>query len=153
MKELTQKELKLNLHYNPLTGIFTRLSNSNKITHVASNGYIIINIFKIKYKAHRLAFLYMEGVMPINHVDHDNRIRHDNKWKNLKHATPGTNAKNRSLSNVNKSGCRGVSWDKDKNKWNVKIGKQKIGQYTSLIKAIKVRLNEEIERGYTPLTY
>jgi hypothetical protein len=59
------------------------------------NGYITIG-FKYKhYLAHRLAFLYMTGQWPKEQLDHINGIRDDNKWANLREATPGQNSTNR----------------------------------------------------------
>jgi len=92
---ITQKELKELLHYNPDTGIFTRLiktASSVQIGDVAgckhkANGYIIINVLGIPYRAHRLAWLYMTGRWPKHQVDHDDHIRHNNKWSNLFEAT------------------------------------------------------------------
>ena len=65
---LTQELLKQHLSYNHLTGIFnwrippmTRYYNSI-VGYLDKDGYRIIGLFKKRYKAHRLAFLYMTGV-------------------------------------------------------------------------------------------
>jgi hypothetical protein len=87
--ELTQRELKRHLHYNPATGVFTRriaLSYPSKVGEVAGTllpiGYVSIRINGRRYYAHRLAWLYVYGEFPIE-VDHRNENRRDNRISNL----------------------------------------------------------------------
>ena len=68
---LTQAELKRQLHYNPETGIFTRLVSTArriKVGDVAGfnsgQGYLQICVNYTTYPAHRLAWLYCHGSMP-----------------------------------------------------------------------------------------
>ena len=69
---LTSSRLRELLHYDPLTGLFTRLvSRSGRSAKkgvtagwLHCRGYIHISVDSKDYKAHRLAFLYMEGVLP-----------------------------------------------------------------------------------------
>ncbi len=82
---ITQQRLKELLIYDPDSGHFINKvsrGRGGKIGAIAGSpdkdGYIIIGIDRKSYKAHRLAFLYMEGYMPTK-VDHDNRIPYDNK--------------------------------------------------------------------------
>lgn len=102
VNNLTQEYLKSILHYAPETGIFTWivcLSNRAKIGSIAgtirNNGYSKINIGGQLYYAHRLAWLYMTGKWPKEHVDHKDNVRANNKWKNLREATYSQNNKNR----------------------------------------------------------
>jgi len=117
---LTQARLKGLLHYNPETGVFTRLvgSGSKRAGDISGslmlNGYLSICILSKKnLLAHRLAFLYMEGALPPNQVDHINRDRADNRWTNLRHATSKENNRN----TVNNVSFIGVNWDKRHGKW------------------------------------
>lgn len=88
---ITQEQLKEVLDYNPDTGVFTWKENkkfsTNKLGKVAGSddcGYICITIDSIKYKASRLACLYMNGEMPNGrNVVHINKIRNDDRWCNL----------------------------------------------------------------------
>ncbi|QIO01359.1 homing endonuclease [Salmonella phage bobsandoy] len=122
---ITQQRLKELLIYDPDSGHFiNRVSRGRggKIGAIAGSpdkdGYIIIGIDRKSYKAHRLAFLYMEGYMPTE-VDHDNIIPYDNKWSNLKDSSHSENMKNRNP--YSKSGYRGVTWNKVKKKWQVQV--------------------------------
>ena len=124
---ITQKTLKKNLRYNPDTGEFTRLTsprNGISVGDVAGSkcrdGYIGIGLLCHKYKGHRLAFLYMTGHIPKS-CDHINRDRSDNRWANLRAATVSQNAANAKLPITNTSGCKGVHWHKNSQKWHARI--------------------------------
>ena len=120
--ELTQARLKELLHYDPETGLFTWLVSRGRSAAGSragtrhSEGYTQIRIDGVRRFAHRLAFLFMEGELP-SEVDHRNRARGDNRWKNLRPATRQENASNLGLRSDNTSGFRGVSWDKTCGKW------------------------------------
>jgi hypothetical protein len=124
---LTQAELKSQLHYNPETGIFTRMvSNNNKIKvgDVAggkhNQGYMVIGINGKLYLAHRLAWLYVHGEFPENDIDHISGIKDSNFIKNLRVSTRSQNLFNRGVTKNNTSGYKGVSFDKATNKWMAK---------------------------------
>ena len=114
---LTQERLKELLHYDPETGLFTRLKSlgKSKVGNIAGclnpEGYIQIKINYVLYRAHRLAFLYMTGKLPYDDVDHINGIRHDNKWSNLRECDNSQNMHNRKKAHKNNksSGLLGVS--------------------------------------------
>jgi hypothetical protein len=104
---LNQKTLKKYLNYDPETGVFKRKINSGKakIGDVAGgingSGYICIRINSVKYRAHRLAWLYVHGKFPDNQIDHINRVKNDNRIDNLRDVTQSVNARNRDLLSTN----------------------------------------------------
>lgn len=86
-----------------------------------SNGYVRIGIDGNRYLAHRLAWLYVHGEWPRIGIDHINRIRNDNRIKNLRLANQMLNCRNVGLSTRNKSGHKGISWVKDRKKWLAQV--------------------------------
>lgn len=54
-------------------------------------------------------------------VDHINRVKTDNRKENLRICSQKENARNRSISNRNKSGIVGVYWYERYNKWRAEI--------------------------------
>jgi len=161
MPKLTQKRLKELLHYEPEIGIFTRLTTvSNykaKKGDIAGcinkrDGYKRIVIDSKSYKSARLAWLYVEGYFPENDVDHKNRIRHDDRWENLRHVSRQCNIRNCGISKRNKSGIIGVDWDKDRRKWRSQInifGKIfNLGRFKNKVDAVRARWRAEVKHGF-----
>jgi hypothetical protein len=153
-REMTQSFLKEILSYDPHTGGFKWIKKIGRRTVVGSSagnkrpdGYLIITIYRKIYYSHRLAWLYMEGYLPEHEIDHKNRIRHDNKWLNLRHVTRSCNGKNCSISNKNKSGVKGVHKEARHGRWvamiSVNNSKRYIGSFGSLIDAACARLAVE----------
>jgi len=155
MKELTQERLKELLYYDKETGAFTNIVNRSNVKtgDIAgylnkSSGYIAIKVDKVKYRANRLAWFYVEGYWPEHDVDHRDRVRSNNKWSNLRHVTRQCNIRNRSIYKDNKSGIIGVFFNKVSNKWSVNIGVNNkqifLGYYRDFDKAVRARLDAEV---------
>lgn len=118
---LTAECLRERLHYNPDTGIFTWIVRPAQCVHIGDvagclyDGYRNILIFNQKYKAHRLAWLYMTGEWPAEETDHKNGVRSDNRWCNLRLADKQLNMQNkRTAQKNNLLGFLGVSKHKKK---------------------------------------
>ncbi len=83
-------------------------------------------------------------------VDHINGNVLDNRLENLRIVTQAQNAINQGLSKNNKSGYKGVNWDKGIKKWTAYITFQRtryfLGAFDLLEDALEVR--EEAERKY-----
>lgn len=116
---ITADELRSILHYDSLTGVFTRIKPigvrhaTGAVAGSAHNaGYINIGVGGKKYLAHRLAWLYVYGEWPKHHIDHINRNRSDNRICNLRDVTTQQNLSNSSNYCTNTSGRKGVYWDK-----------------------------------------
>jgi hypothetical protein len=118
------------LRYEPETGLFywkVSLNNKAKAGTEAgtlhSKSYIKIKIDGKKYRAHRVAHLLMTGHWPEGNPEHENRIRHDNRWENIKDlATVYENGGNQGRQSNNRSGLKGVLWYKKTKKWLAHIG-------------------------------
>jgi hypothetical protein len=145
---LTQEVLKELLHYDLVTGEFiwlVSLTGSVPAYTIAgtinSHGYSVIRLNSKNYKAHNLAFLYIEGYLPES-VDHIDGNPSNNSWNNLRKATLNQNQHNRKISVNNTSGVKGVWWDKARRKWHVELMtygiKTHLGRYSTLEEATKV---------------
>jgi hypothetical protein len=79
------------------------------------------------------------GAPPGQQVDHINGDTLDNRRVNLRLATHGQNQHNRGKYRNNKSGYKGVSWDKAAGKWRAQIKfnnkKYNLGRYHDPIEA------------------
>lgn len=136
---LTHERLKELLDYNPETGLFT-----NKVTRRGralqgktaggkdKDDYIVIRLDYELYRAHHLAWLYVYGVWPSDLMDHKNRIRYDNRIENVREATFADNLQNTGQYKTNKSGYRGVCFDKRSKKWRATIAVHHKQKYLGL---------------------
>lgn len=131
---MTQDELLQIVNYDPETGIFTWARNNGKarIGKIAGSknrhGYVNITINRVRYYAHRLAFLYMEGFMPPL-VDHKDQCTSNNAWCNLRDASKSLNAFNSKMRHNNASGLGGVSWHARGGKWQAHCGPKYLGLF------------------------
>lgn len=139
--KLTQAILKKNLCYDPVTGDFTwriQKTNSVKVGDIAGSvtcrGYRNIKVNNKIYKAHRLAWLYVYGYFPEHGIDHINRCVADNRISNLREASQSCNLRNSALSKTNRTGVKGVSWDKAQSDWFVQIGRRNKTNYVGRFK-------------------
>ena len=127
--DLTAARLREILHYDPETGVFTWRVNrggsalaGSKAGHPSKrDGYVRINVYCCLSLAHRLAWMYVHGVFPKNHLDHINGHRDDNRICNLREATCAQNNQNQAIRSDNKSGLIGVSWHQPRGKWKAQI--------------------------------
>jgi hypothetical protein len=148
-RNLTQNRLKERLKYNQSTGKFIWLSSQYHPGLIGTtagssdaHGYRIIYVDGIPYKAHRLAFLYVLGRWPRRGVDHKNEIKGDNRWRNLREATPAQNNHHRGAGRSNSSGFKGVDFFKAQGKWRARIAshgvKHHLGYYATPAEAARV---------------
>lgn len=143
LTDLTQEYLKSILHYNPETGLWMWLIDDwgrikGEIAgSINDTGYVQITINSKKYKAHRLAFLYMTGEWPKGEIDHDNTKRDDNVWNNLREATGVENCYNYPVKINNKLGVKGVYLSKGRYRAQIQLNKKKIflGSFSTLEEA------------------
>lgn len=158
---LTQQKLKNFLEYDTETGVFKWLvdkswgSKTGKIAgSTVTRGYKVIEIDYKKYKAHRLAWLYVYGEFPTGrqkYIDHIDGDTSNNRISNLRICNSSENQRNRSTSNNNTSGYKGVSWHKVTGKYQANIksaitGKiEYLGLYLTPEEASKVYQLKAIE--------
>lgn len=150
----TADRLRELLHYDRETGVFTWRADAGRGGRIAagsiaggvsgSGGYILIWIDGKKRSAHRLAWLYVTGNWPTKWLDHRNAVRTDNRFSNLREATPAQNNQNIQARRSDcSSGVRGVTWVADRKKWRAVIvvaGRQRhLGHFDSITEATAAR--------------
>lgn len=151
---LTQSKLKELFDYNPDTGDFTnkvmrslRAMPGQIAGNLNSRGYIDISIGYKKYKAHRLAWLYVYGAWPTNNIDHINRSKIDNRIANLRDVTQAQNGQNKTKHCNNSSGHTGVVWHKESQRWRARLCLDRkdiyLGQFNDIQSAIDARKQAE----------
>lgn len=153
--ELTQAMLMAEVHYDPETGEFTRLTAKggtkvgDQCGHIGKNGYRWLNVCGHQYYAHRLAWLYVYGRWPQRNIDHINRDPLDNRLVNLRDVPQIKNAHNSRMHSNNTSGHSGVYWFKPARLWNARIRKKgretSLGYFKTREGAVQARLAAERE--------
>jgi hypothetical protein len=87
-----------------------------------------------------LVWLYEYGCFPAGEIDHINRVKWDNRRANIQQVTRSQNTQNTGLQRNNRSGHRGVGWNKQHQKWRARISVNDVcfylGQYNTLDEAI-----------------
>jgi hypothetical protein len=119
---ITVERLKELLRYDPETGIFTWVAKASSFSRVSVGStagteggpyrYIHIKVDGQKYRAHRLAFLYMTGRWPEHGVDHRDTDGTNNRWSNLREATAAQNAANCGAYSNGRLGIKGITFTK-----------------------------------------
>jgi len=116
MLQTDQARVKEFLLYDPETGVFTWKKRQGRfktslVGHIAgcprSDGYWRIRLDDQLFAAHRLAWLYVYGVLPPAQIDHINGDRTDNRIANLRLATNAENGRN-SRGKPSVSGLKGA---------------------------------------------
>jgi len=93
--------------------------------HISTKGYAVTTIVT-KNKKRKLLFLHhliLKPNPPVSpFIDHKNRDKLDNRKLNLRRCSQSQNSANSIKPKTNKSGFKGVSWNKQMNKWRAVIG-------------------------------
>lgn len=132
---LTAEWLRSVLEYNPDTGVFTWLSSHGGVSagsiagNVNSTGYAVVGLKGVKYRQHRLAWLYVHGHWPAETIDHIDCNRTNNRLSNLRAVSPGINKQNfRTPTAANTSGFLGVYWSERRQGFMASVGLHKKGK-------------------------
>lgn len=122
-----QEYLKELFCYDEFTGIFTwRVGRGGVLAGAVAGGpdscgYWQMRFCGTKSSCHRLAWLYVYGVLPEDELDHINGIKTDNRIANLRPATRASNMSNIGVRRNSKTGIKGVSWDTQHGKFRAQI--------------------------------
>lgn len=114
LREIKHEDLLRQVHYDPLTGVFTRLVATaftpagTRMDKMGKNfPYPRVFLGSWVFRAHRLAWFYMTKEWPeiIDHIDRDVQ---NHKFANLRSVTNGQNLQNRLPRKNNPTGFAGV---------------------------------------------
>lgn len=133
MSRVDHQELLSVLDYDPSTGKFywkvrpaRKIQIGDEAGYKHSEGYIAISYKNVTYFAHVLAWFYVHGTWPANLIDHENRIRTDNRISNLRQATNSTNAHNMAKHRDNVCGFKGVAQNRKRFSAKIYVSKKNI---------------------------
>lgn len=137
---LTAARLRELLRYDRETGVFVwRVTRTGTATAGAIAGatmtdgdgyqYRIIGVDGGRYRAQRLAWLYVTGEWPTGLIDHRNGDTLDNSFDNLREASLSQNGMNAKRSARNSSGFKGVSFRAKTGRWEVHIAAHGVKRY------------------------
>ena len=130
---MTHERLLELVFYDPKTGLFYKRPNYDKSVGYKVNGYLQIKLDGKSYYSHRIAWFYINKVMPDKNIDHIDCNKSNNIYSNLRIADKSQNGQNRGMPFNNTSGYKGVVWHKQHKRWMAQImdkGKYKyLGYY------------------------
>lgn len=150
---LTQERVRELLDVDIETGITKRKTNGPRyrvgdiITCKDGGGYLRVMLDGVRYRLHRVIWLWWYGYWPENDIDHISRDRTDNSISNLREVAPICNARNASKRKDNNSGVKGVCKHQHTGKWTVQMSVMSIvyylGVFDDFIEAVAHRLAAE----------
>jgi hypothetical protein len=125
---VTPDRLKEVLGYDASTGEFWwliephhRMARGRFLGTRILRGYRSIKIDGFGVAAHRVAWCLSHGAWPEFEIDHINCDKSDNRLENLRCATRHENQRNAPIAKNNRSGYKGVYWNKSLKKWVAQI--------------------------------
>lgn len=121
------------LSYSKESGIFSWILPTSRRVEMGSragslrHGYIGINIHGDRFQAHRLAVAFVEGSLSGDiEIDHIDRDRENNAYSNLRKTDRTCNMHNLGVRVNNKTGYRGVHFNKGKYDASITVNSRKI---------------------------
>lgn len=121
---------------------------------LSDDGYARLYINGRSYLAHRVIYALVTGKWPADEIDHENGVKGDNRWANIRPVDRLTNAKNLATRADNLSGITGVGWYPNTRKWRVRITDRgrtiTVGSFASFEAACAARASAQAKLGFHP---
>lgn len=118
-QQITHERLLELVEYSPDTGLFINKIKRGNLSHkgkvlgtINATGHLVLQLDKVMYLAHRLAWFYCFEEWPIDIIDNIDRDPANNRLDNLREATKSTNSFNSKIRTDNSIGLKGVYFDK-----------------------------------------
>lgn len=99
----------------------TRVKSGFPAGSLKKDGYIHVQLNGAEYLAHRIIWCMIAGEWPSEEIDHEDLDGSNNKWANLRQASPTQNRWNQGIKKSNTSGYKGVYFQKFSGKWMARI--------------------------------
>lgn len=156
LTDFTQEDILAVFDYDEETGALThkldtlRSCKGDEATYPHSQGYLTVSIGGKEYLAHRVIWFMKTGCWP-DQVDHEDHVRSNNRWKNLREVLGRDNQKNMSLKSSNYSGVTGVRiLPSGKFNAHIMVNRKQIslGSYIQLEDAVQARKAAEHKYGF-----
>ena len=126
-------------------GKMWNIKNAGQIAGIIrSKGYRVVRVFRKRTMAHRILYEMANGPIPAGmQVDHIDQNPRNHSLSNLRLATNAENGRNRGAQANNRSGVKGIYFDKHRSKWMARIavnGNQiELGRFSALEDAAACR--------------
>lgn len=133
----TIERLREALYYDSYNGDIGRKGHP-PFNAAIGGGYVYVTIDEWLGLGHRVAWAMTFGYWP-DFVDHKDNNRSNNKLDNLREANSQQNNFNRGISIRNKTGVKGVQWEKARRRWRATVckdGKQHVLRFKTLDEAV-----------------
>lgn len=159
---ITQDFLKKCIFYDRVTGEFVRIGffdrwgnyvkTCRKISKLNQEGYLVISISGYRYKAHRLVFLYEDGLhlSEEQEIDHIDGNRSNNSYDNLRICFRAENMRNKKLYKTNTTGITGVSVFENRYRARISLNgkRMSLGLFDTVEDAMRAREDAEKRLNY-----
>jgi hypothetical protein len=97
-------------------------AKKDQIAGTNSNGYVLININRVFYRAHRIIWYLHTHTDPLGYdIDHIDGNPLNNRIENLRLCPHSDNCKNSKISKRNTSGFKGVHFHRQSGRWRARI--------------------------------
>ena len=113
-------DLKDLMDYNQDTGLFT-YKDGRVAGCVGTRGYRILTLNKVRYPAHRVAWVWVYNEEAPSEIDHIDGDRSNNRPENLRRGDKGVNQANVPPRSV--TGITGVAWLRVRKRFRATLGR------------------------------
>lgn len=133
---------------------FGTIKAGKRVQSISNRGYVVVQVAKKRYLAHRIIWLLLNGRMPTM-IDHVDGNKQNNLIENLREVDNTLNHWNEKKRSTNKSGHKGVWWHKQSKRWEAscRVNKKQItvGRYERIEDAVEAirKFREQNHGEYT----
>lgn len=130
-----------------------RTKAGERAGYAHNDGYRQVSVKPKRVMEHRVIWEMHNGPIPEGmQVDYINHVRDDNRIEKSRLVTGKDNSRNQKLSKINTSGCTGVQFNKEINKWLARIvvdGRERtIGYFETFDEAKSARLARQAKENF-----